>query len=92
MPYITEDRKTALVGSEVPVTVGEFTFVLQQAVKNYVAVNNLSYQTIAEVSGAIHQLQRDFDQRVVEPYEQHKMVENGDVWPKWMVRGRKLGA
>lgn len=94
MPYVSQSTRDARnVVEQRPGTVGELTYCLQQLVKHYidrpsgmavgdwtVGRHNLSFQRIAEVTGALHQLQRDFDERIVEPYEAAKLAENGDVW------------
>lgn len=82
MPYIVQERRDALSAADVARNVGELTYVLQTALSDYLKVKGLCYQTIAEISGAVHQLGRDFDERVVAPYEESKRVENGDVWSK----------
>ena len=81
MPYIPIDRQAALANHEVlPENVGELTFQLTMTIQEYLLKHGLRYQQVAEISGALHQCQRDFDERVVQPYERTKIAENGDVW------------
>ena len=61
--------------------VGDLTFQLQQVIQQYLLERlPLRYEAIACVTGALTQCQRDFDERVVEPYERRKRIQNGDVW------------
>jgi hypothetical protein len=83
MPYIREEDKTHARYS--PMNVGELTYAIQQTIAEYLLYNGLSYQRIAEVTGALSQAQRDFDERVVQPYEAKKREENGDVWPMSLI-------
>jgi hypothetical protein len=81
MPYIPVARQAALANHEVlPENVGELTYQLTMTIQEYLLKHGLRYQQVAEISGALHQCQRDFDERVVEPYEALKRHENGDVW------------
>lgn len=60
---------------------GDLTFQLQQVIHQYLIERlPLRYDHIATVTGALSQCRRDFDERVVEPYETRKRAENGDVW------------
>lgn len=81
MPYITSTRKRAITQGAKAGNVGELTYVIQQAIMSYLGGRGeMRYQHIAEVSGALHQAGRDFDERIVQPYERRKRNENGDVW------------
>lgn len=86
MPYVTEEVKGALMpASTRPAeNVGELTFQLTMIVQDYLAHHGLRYQQVAEITGALTQCQRDFDERIVEPYEMSKRAENGDVWG-WLI-------
>lgn len=60
--------------------VGDLTYAITRLLNNYLAQNGVRYQHIAEISGALHQAGRDFDERIVEPYEHKKVLENGEAW------------
>jgi hypothetical protein len=77
MPYIPQsDRKGA---SRHPYTAGELAYKLQKAINRYINDNDLSYSTIAEVNGALHTVQFEFDRRVAGPYEDQAIERNGDL-------------
>lgn len=86
MPYIDENSKMVAAtdattgnGAE---NVGVLTYELQQTILEYLLRHGLRYQQVAEVKGALSETARDFEQRVVAPYEAKKLHENGDVWPE----------
>ncbi len=79
MPYIADKHKHRARHS--PENVGELTFAIQQLILGYLLFNGLRYQQVAEVKGALSEAARDFEDRVVQPYEAKKQEENGDVWP-----------
>ena len=80
MPYIPKaDRQRRNLAA---MNVGELTYQIQQLIHLYLSEHGLRYQGIAEISGVLHQVQRDFDERVVEQYEKMKRAANGDVWDR----------
>lgn len=58
-------------------------FELYRAVLNYAEWNGLSYATIAEVLAALKTTEQEFYRRKAAPYEDAKIVENGDVTGRW---------
>lgn len=81
MPYIRQEDRTKCRNGG-PENVGELTYELQQTIKDYLLYKGLRYQYIAEIKGALDETRRDFEKRVVDPYEQKKLEDNGDVWPE----------
>lgn len=80
MPYIKqEDRKRATAH---PSTAGELNFNLTTVLMNYVSCQGLSYQAINDVIGALEGAKLEFYRRVAAPYEDTKIVANGDVYGK----------
>jgi len=77
MPYITEKQKEELK-SRHPKNVGELTYVLYLTCLQY-AGPNPNYQTHAEILGALTATQHELYRRQVAPYEDRKILENGDV-------------
>lgn len=81
MPYIkTEDRQQLTKRS--PITVGELTYVLYKACRQYLKTGRkeYTYQTLAEVLGALESAKLEFYAKVVRPYEETKIKANGDVF------------
>ncbi len=81
MPYINQyDRK--ILGSRVyPRTPGELNYLLTNAVIDYLDFHGTTYQTINDCLGALEAAKLEFYRRVVVPYEEIKIDENGDVYP-----------
>jgi hypothetical protein len=84
MPYITKRLRELLVDKDAidkaPLTPGELNFVLTSAINEYIRANELSYQTINDIIGALEGAKMEFYRRVAVPYENAKMTENGDVY------------
>jgi len=81
MPYIKPDLRTKLAGYDLPETAGELNYLLTQQLQFYLSKNDLSYRTINDVLGALEGAKLEFYRRVVVPYEDKKIKENGDVYP-----------
>lgn len=79
MPYIkTEDRARARI---IPKTAGELNYAISCLVGEYVLREGLNYQHINDCVGAMEGAKAEFQRRVVAPYEDLKIKENGDVYP-----------
>lgn len=87
MPYIKkEDRKLARIsfedrnfkGAETP---GELNYLITELLKGYLDNHGISYNTCNDIIGAIEACKLEFYRRVVAPYEDKKITENGDVYP-----------
>lgn len=62
-----------------PQTAGELNYAVTTLIRDYVG-QPLSYQRINDVLGALEGAKLEFYRRVVVPYENAKMAENGDVY------------
>lgn len=81
MPYIDEHTKRRIdEGIVAPHTAGELTYVLVREILRYVDANELRYQTLAEVMGALEGAKADINRRLLEPYERQAQLRNGDVY------------
>lgn len=84
MPYIPLERRIEinpvshmLFGAMTP---GELNYQITEIVLRYVNHNELSYQTINDVMGALASAAQEFYRRAAAPYEDIKRDENGDVY------------
>jgi len=78
MPYIKEgDRSEALLDPRTP---GELNYSFTVTAKDYLRLKGLSYTHINDVLGALEGAKLEFYRRVVVPYEEGKIKENGDVY------------
>ena len=82
MPYIKKEDKLR-VFSDGPVNAGELNFAITSLIIEYlfyVRDANLNYQKINDCLGALEGAKLEFYRRVVVPYEEKKIAENGDVY------------
>ena len=86
MPYIKEERRPHLDGARVSAAgleaenAGELNYLLTMVVAGYVEEHGRSYRTFNDVVGALDNCKDEFRRRVLHPYEDAKIAENGDVW------------
>lgn len=82
MPYIPQGARDAIDAELRDVdTTGELNYALTRVILDYLARNGLCYQTINDIRGALVCAGDEFNRRVVAPYEDQKIVKNGDVYP-----------
>ncbi len=79
MPYIKkEDRESvARIG---PVTAGELNYAITILLLNYWNLHSKNYLTINDLIGALEGAKLEFYRRIVVPYENTKITQNGDVY------------
>lgn len=81
MPYITQERREALAQEEaLPDTAGELNYTFTMIALEYLERKGLNYQHINDVVGALEGAKAEFQRRVVAPYEDTKIQQNGDVY------------
>ncbi len=81
MPYIRQsDRVEILSGARPAQTAGELNFQLTAVARAYLGARGESYAVFNEVVGALECAKLELYRRMVAPYEDHKMAENGDVY------------
>lgn len=59
---------------------GELNYELTMLCLEYLAQNGKCYATMNDIVGALDSCKMEFYRRVVEPYEDVKIKENGDVY------------
>lgn len=84
MPYVQRALRMELAKEGFADRSGELNYQVTRLIVNYVENNGLDYNVINEVVGALECAKHEFVRRVVEPYEDSKIAENGDVYPDWM--------
>lgn len=81
MPYIKQTRIDELMQEgEVPQTAGELNFFITNLCLEYINERK-SYEIYNSVVGALESCKLEFYRRMVVPYEETKIEENGDVYP-----------
>jgi len=81
MPYLTKEAKERLAEGGLATTAGELNCQITREIINY-WYDNLpqNYQRINDIIGALEGAKAEFYRRVVVPYEDKKIKENGDVY------------
>ena len=93
MPYVAASVKRELDGwpsrsqPRRPITAGELTYVLQQALNAYLTSKpQVIFSDLADCIGALEAAKVDFTDRVLIHYERGKCLQNGDVWDPRLIR------
>jgi hypothetical protein len=80
MPYINQnDRDRLEVGIRPPRTAGELNYLITTLIRDYYT-NDPNYQSINDIVGALEGAKLEFYRRVAAPYEDTKIIQNGDVY------------
>ncbi|HKP04891.1 MAG TPA: hypothetical protein VJU77_16175 [Chthoniobacterales bacterium] len=88
MPYIKQERREAIRAGAKPCDAGELNFAISILVDEYLAAKGpIRYAHLNEVVGAIDCAKLELYRRVAGPYEDEKIVENGDVYQSNAPRG-----
>lgn len=78
MPYIKKVFREDLK-KRTPETAGELNYEITCLIQTYIKNNGKDYQNINDVIGALEGAKLEFYRRIVAPYEDLKIEENGDV-------------
>ena len=81
MPYVQLHRRIALQLMQIVAeTAGELNYQFTMRALDYLQKHGTSYATINDIIGALEGAKMEFYRRVVAPYEDEKIKENGDVY------------
>jgi hypothetical protein len=81
MPYITQERRKAILAGAKPQDPGELNFAITVLIDSYLQdKGGIRYSQLNEVIGAIDCAKLELYRRVAAPYEDEKIAENGDVY------------
>jgi hypothetical protein len=89
MPYIDEKTRR-IFEKKVPRSVfdfgalcedsGELNYAITQLIKGYLSSKPMKYAVCNDIIGALEGSKLEFIRRVLVPYEDLKIIENGDVY------------
>lgn len=88
MPYIIKSRRQAIFNDSTTDydnkirTSGELNYFITEILVEYLQTQGLNYQTCNDIVGALDNCKNEFKRRIQDPYENKKIKENGDVYPK----------
>lgn len=81
MPYITKRQREDLgLWKDSPGDPGELNYAITVLLDEYMQHQGLRYQTINDIVGALEGAKLEFYRRIAAPYEDAKIVANGDVY------------
>jgi len=80
MPYIQpEFRDGAKIN---PVGAGELNYQITLNVIAYLQKHGWNYSNMNVIVGTLDNVKHEFQRRVMDPYEDTKIVKHGDVYPQ----------
>ena len=79
MPYIKQDKRQILDPLCYPENAGELNYVITTLILKYLNTHSQCYQKYNDVLGALEGAKLELYRRVISPYEDIKIKENGDV-------------
>jgi len=83
MPYINPQAKFEIMEGEpsrFAQTSGELNFIFTQIALQYLEEKGEKYQTYNDIIGALEGCKIELYRRRIAPYEDQKIIENGDVY------------
>jgi len=82
MPYVDRTARVEIGrGRRAPRTPGELNYAITKLITEYLSDKGTNYTYINDCLGALEGAKLEFYRRVVVPYEEGKLLENGDVYP-----------
>ena len=81
MPYIKTKQRHHLRDGMVQNS-GELNYKITELLTDYIRCHGLCYKNINDMIGALEGAKMELYRRVVAPYEDLKIKENGDVYEK----------
>jgi len=81
MPYIDENKRLLLdTYRRVPDNAGELNYMVTRLVDGYLRFHGVRYGNINEAIGVLECAKLELYRRIAAPYEDTKIVANGDVY------------
>lgn len=81
MPYIDQVIRKHMKTSQLHVMIpGDLNYAITSLVNDYLGDHGVSYHTLNECIGVLECAKLELYRRIVAPYEDKKMKENGDVY------------
>jgi len=86
MPYIDKLRAVDLdYGNEVPDNAGDMNYMITTLCDEYLQRKGLRYEHLNAIIGALECAKLEMYRRLAAPYENQKILENGDVYDTTLV-------
>lgn len=81
MPYIKKEQRERVLSEKVFEGCGDLNFAINDLISEYIDQHKFCYQTCNDVVGALECAKLEIYRRLVAPYEDEKILENGDAPP-----------
>ena len=83
-PHIEEffkglHNEEALFGKDLSPCPGNLNYVITRILIEYLRVHGMCYDTLCDIDGVLGDIAKEWYRRVVVPYEDKKIFENGDL-------------
>ena len=80
-PWLPRNTSMSSMSSGI-ISAGDLNYSIHQRIAEYIKANGgISYQTMNDVFGVLECVKMELYRRIMVPYEDTKMRENGDVEP-----------
>ncbi len=89
MPYIPIAARDELDDDPLaiePNTEGELNYVITKAVDDYLQLKGVRYATLNACMGVLECAKLELYRRIAAPYEDAKLIENGDVYSEEVLK------
>ena len=87
MPYVSEERKGDLNwGDELPDNAGDMNYMITKLCDEYLQRKGLKYEHLNAIIGVLECAKLEMYRRLAAPYENQKILENGDVYDPILVK------
>jgi hypothetical protein len=80
MPYIKNYLREEIGSGSDPVDAGQLNYLISSICNDYIDEQGKCYDTLNEVIGVLECSKLELYRRVIAPYEDEKVKENGDVY------------
>lgn len=89
MPYIPPDERRVLLLPHAESSAeheGELNYQITCLLNDYMVTHGMRYGRMGDCVAALENAKHEFQRRVMDDYEDHKMIQNGDVYSKVVAR------
>ena len=80
MPYLSQAERASLEEGRKALKGGDLNYQFSKLVNDFLATKGLSYAAINEVVGALECCTLEVYARIARPYEDKKVIANGEVF------------
>lgn len=75
---VTQETAVEFLGKRIS-TAGELNYIISKLCLEYLKTNGKNYQKMNDLMGVLTGVQAELYRRVISPYEDEKIISNGDI-------------